>query len=245
MELEQPARPGRPRSEAAKRAILRAALALLKKHGVTGVTAEAVAERARVSKATLYRWWPCGAAIAMDAFFEEVFSRVPSPMTDEPVEDLRARARFVAKLLGGSLGDVLAGLIAATHTDPRLAEIFHERYLRPSREQLRRVVDRLVDAGALRDDIDREVLIDVICGAYYYRKLVRHEDTSPRRMDEIMACVLDGLVPRPGVAARRGRAPEARAAAGAGRGARRTGRPATRAAAKAAKPAKVAKVWRA
>ncbi|MEW6269093.1 MAG: TetR/AcrR family transcriptional regulator C-terminal ligand-binding domain-containing protein [Thermodesulfobacteriota bacterium] len=207
MEGEQTGRPGRPRSEAARRAILRAALALLKKHGVAGVTAEAVAERARVSKATLYRWWPCAAATAMDAFFEEVSSRVPSSATDAPLDDLRSRARHVSRLLGGPLGDVLAGLIAATHADPRLAQSFHERYLRPSRENLRRVVDRAVDAGALRDDVDRDVLIDVICAAYYYRKLVRHEDTTPRTMDAIMSCVLDGLVPRAraGITARRRR----------------------------------------
>jgi AcrR family transcriptional regulator len=193
---EPATRPGRPRSEAARRAILGASLALLKRHGVAGVTAEAIAERAGVSKATLYRWWPCATATAMDAFLEEVVSRLPSPATNRPIEDLRACARQAARLLGGPLGDVLAELIAAAHTDRRLAEIFHERYLAPSRRNLRRVVDRAVAAGALRDDVDAEIVIDVICGAYYYRKLVRHEDTSPRTMDAIMSCVLEGLVPR-------------------------------------------------
>ncbi|HEY8515797.1 MAG TPA: TetR/AcrR family transcriptional regulator [Candidatus Binatia bacterium] len=196
MEGEITTRPGRPRSEAAKRAILRAALTLLKKHGVAGVTAEAVAERAGVSKATLYRWWPCAAAAAMDAFFEEINSRLPSVTTDAPLEDLRGRARHVARLLGGELGDALAELIATTHTDARLKEVFQERYLRPKRENLRREVDRAIAAGALRDDVDRDVMIDVICGAYYYRKLVRHIDTTPRTMDEIMSCVLEGLMPR-------------------------------------------------
>src|SRR5690606_31280720 len=157
MEGEITTRPGRPRSEAAKRAILRAALTLLRKHGVAGVTAEAVAERAGVSKATLYRWWPCAAAAAMDAFFEEINSRLPSVTTDAPLEDLRGRARHVARLLGGELGDALAELIATTHTDARLKEVFQERYLRPKRENLRREVDRAIAAGALRDDVDRDV----------------------------------------------------------------------------------------
>src|SRR5581483_1256589 len=190
-------RRGRPRSESAKRAILRAALDLLKRGGVAGVTAEGVAERAGVSKATLYRWWPCGPAIAMDAFFDDVSAQVADVATSSPIEDLRVRARRVARFLTGKLGDVLAGLIAATHTDPRLAETFRERYLDPSRENLRQVVERAAAGGLLRSDVDPELAMDVICGAFYYRRLVRHLPTSPKTMDEVMTCVLDGLRPRP------------------------------------------------
>lgn len=193
-------RPGRPRSESARRAILRASLDLLRKHGITGVTAEAVAERAKVSKATLYRWWPCAAATAMDAFFEEVFSQLPGAATDDPLADLRARMDQGARLMAGELGDVLAGLIATTHTDPRLAESFQERYVAPGRKDLRRLLTRAVDAGALRSDLDLELTIDVISGAFFYRRLVCHEATSPRAMKTSLGYVLDGLTPRPAVA---------------------------------------------
>src|SRR5260221_12732722 len=118
MGQETETRPGRPRSEIAKRAILRASLDLLRRHGLSGVTAEAVAERARVSKATLYRWWPCAAATAMDAFFEEVFAQLRTVATDDPLQDLRSRLKQGTQLMAGELGDVLAGLIATTHTDP-------------------------------------------------------------------------------------------------------------------------------
>ena len=193
-------RPGRPRSESARRAILRASLDLLRKHGIAGVTAEAVAERAKVSKATLYRWWPCAAAPAMDAFFEEVFSQLPGVATDDPLEDLRVRLDQGARLMAGELGDVLAGLIATTHTDPRVAESFQERYVTPGRKDLRRLLARAVDAGALRSDLDLELAIDVISGAFFYRRLVCHQATSPRAMKTSLGYVLDGLTPRPAVA---------------------------------------------
>lgn len=196
------ARPGRPRSESARRAILRASFDLLRKHGITGVTAEAVAERAKVSKATLYRWWPCAAATAMDAFFEEVFSRLPAVATDDPVADLRRRLRQASRLMAGELGDVLAGLIATTHTDPRLAESFQERYVEPGRADFRRLLARAVDAGALRPDLDLDLAIDVISGAFFCRRLVRHEPTSPRAMDTALSYVLEGLTPRPDPAPR-------------------------------------------
>ncbi|MDX6545862.1 MAG: hypothetical protein QOG02_1636, partial [Gaiellales bacterium] len=50
-------RRGRPRSEARKQAILHAAFDLLKERGLGGTSMDDVADRAGVSKATIYRWW--------------------------------------------------------------------------------------------------------------------------------------------------------------------------------------------
>ena len=50
-------RSGRPRSQAADDAILRAALDLLREHGYGGLTMASIIERAGVSSATLYRRW--------------------------------------------------------------------------------------------------------------------------------------------------------------------------------------------
>src|SRR5580658_2329777 len=60
-------RPGRPRSERAERAILDAALELFAESGVAGVCMEAVAARAGVGKATIYRRWPGKEDLLLDA----------------------------------------------------------------------------------------------------------------------------------------------------------------------------------
>ena len=60
-------RPGRPRSERAERAILDAALELFAESGVGGVCMEAVAARAGVGKATIYRRWPGKEDLLLDA----------------------------------------------------------------------------------------------------------------------------------------------------------------------------------
>src|SRR5436190_21601152 len=60
-------RAGRPRSERCRRKILAAAEALLAEHGVAGMSVDAIAEVAGVSKATIYRWWPNKAAVVMEA----------------------------------------------------------------------------------------------------------------------------------------------------------------------------------
>ena len=64
-------RRGRPRSEKARLAILEAATELLLVQGLSAVSMDAVAERAGVSKATIYRWWPTKETLALDALFNE------------------------------------------------------------------------------------------------------------------------------------------------------------------------------
>ncbi len=51
-------RPGRPRDPELDQVILDATIELLCQEGFAGTSVEAVAERAGVSKATIYRRWP-------------------------------------------------------------------------------------------------------------------------------------------------------------------------------------------
>ena len=62
-------RRGRPRSEARKQAILQAAFELLGERGLAATSMDAVAERAGVSKATIYRWWDSKELLALDALY--------------------------------------------------------------------------------------------------------------------------------------------------------------------------------
>lgn len=48
---------GRPRSEAAKKAILQAVIQLLEETSYSDLTIESIANVAGVGKATIYRWW--------------------------------------------------------------------------------------------------------------------------------------------------------------------------------------------
>src|SRR5579871_5389938 len=70
---------GRPRSEKAHKAILDAAAELLLARGLSAVSMDAVAERAGVSKATIYRWWPTKETLALDALYTEWAAAAPAP----------------------------------------------------------------------------------------------------------------------------------------------------------------------
>ena len=75
-------RRGRPRSEKAKQAILTAASELLLEHGLHAMSMDDVAERAGVSKATIYRWWGSKELLALDALATAWAAPVPAAQRD-------------------------------------------------------------------------------------------------------------------------------------------------------------------
>src|SRR5258708_25555604 len=67
-----PRGPGRPRSEKARKAVIRSTLALLKRVGFNELTIESVAARAGVGKATVYPGWPNKAELVIASFVSAV-----------------------------------------------------------------------------------------------------------------------------------------------------------------------------
>jgi AcrR family transcriptional regulator len=185
--------PGRPRSERAHRAILRAANELLESDGFAAVTVEAIAERAGVSKATIYRWWPNRAAVVMDGFLSIVSSEVPFPHTGQAREDIRIHMRRLADAFGGKMGRTVAALIAEGQADPELAEALRSRWLSVRRAEAREILELGIERGELRVDLDPEVAVDVLYGPIYYRMLVGHAPLDDDFADALADHVFAGL----------------------------------------------------
>jgi AcrR family transcriptional regulator len=192
----QPRPPGRPRSERAHRAILQAANELLESEGFAAVTVEAIAERAGVSKATVYRWWPNRAAVVMDGFLSIVSSEVPFPHTGHAREDIRIHMRRLAEAFSGKIGSTVAALIAEGQSDPELAEALRSRWLSVRRAEAREILELGIERGELREDLDPEVAVDVLYGPIYYRMLVGHAPLDDDFADALADHVFAGLAAR-------------------------------------------------
>ena len=185
--------PGRPRSERARRAILQAANELLESEGFAAVSVEAIAERAGVSKATIYRWWPNKAAVVMDGFLSIVSSEVPFPHTGHAREDIRIHMRRLAEAFSGKIGRTVSALLAESQADPELAEALRSRWLSVRRAEAREILERGVERGELREDLDQEVAVDVLYGPIYYRMLVGHAPLDDDFADALADHVFVGL----------------------------------------------------
>jgi AcrR family transcriptional regulator len=179
--------PGRPRSERATEAILTAARELLEQRGLKQLSVDAIAARAGVSKATIYRWWPNKAAVVMDAFLAGTGPRMPFPDTGSAREDLRRQLRSVIRLFNEprTRGPFVA-LIAESQHDPQLARALRERFIARRRAAAREVFTRGQARGELRDDLDVDIAIDALYGALYYRLLISGEPLRPRYADALL-----------------------------------------------------------
>jgi AcrR family transcriptional regulator len=129
METETPRRVGRPRSEAARRAILAAAFALAAERRPGKLTMEAIARRAAVSKETLYRWWDSKEAVLLEALAERGEREIPIPDTGELHGDLARFMRATARTLDPDMRRVLRTLAAGAAADPAFAERVRDGFL--------------------------------------------------------------------------------------------------------------------
>lgn len=186
---------GRPRSEQSRKAILKAAGRLLREQGLRAMTIEAVADRAAVSKATIYRWWSSKGVLALDAFYSEwAAAQGLTRDTGTLRGDLRSRLRTNVQLLTTEpLGPTIAELIAEAQSDPELALAFREHVQEPLRDQSRAIFKRAVERGEIPADTDIEAAIDLFHGPIYFRFLLGHAPLNQRFADATLEMALDGL----------------------------------------------------
>jgi AcrR family transcriptional regulator len=168
MGLEAKRRPGRPRSEEARQAILEAALALAAERGPGAITMEAIAQRAQVSKDTLYRWWRSRTEVVLEALGGYGDEVIPVPDTGSLAGDLRAFLRATAKALDPATRQLLRALAAGAASDPAFAETVRRQFLARRRTALAAILERAAARGELAEDRVTTV-VDLVFGSLWYR----------------------------------------------------------------------------
>ena len=142
------ARPRR-RGRALDTAILQATVAEIELSGYAGLSMERVAERARASKASLYRRWPSKVALVMDAIYDLLPDPAATADTGSLRGDLLALLRSAADMLAGPGGTAIRGLISEALRDPGQAAQLR-RYTRGrSLAEMREVAQRAMERGEL------------------------------------------------------------------------------------------------
>jgi AcrR family transcriptional regulator len=187
---------GRPRSERAHQAILDATNEILEELGLVDLTMDEVAQRAGVSKPTIYRRWPTKGTLVFEAFSADFLTRQPLPDTGSLRGDLLAALRSWIRVVKGTVtGRTLKGLIAEVQRDPELAEVWRERFIGPVRAQHRTMVVRAVERGEVSPDADPDVVLDLLYGPAYHRFLQSHLPLSDRFAQAVVDTVVAGVRP--------------------------------------------------
>ena len=186
---------GRPRSEAAEKAVMDAVYAFLQEHSVRELTMEGIAERANVGKPTLYKWWPSKAALVMAVLHERL---VPKPPRLEPTSartaeaTIRALMHRLVRAFNGMFGKVFADLIAEGQNDPGLLSELYEKHLGQRREALVAEIERGKQAGEFYAEVDAELLVDSLIGPIYYRLLMKTAPLTEAYVDQLFEQLMLG-----------------------------------------------------
>jgi AcrR family transcriptional regulator len=189
--------PGRPRSDASRAAILKAAYQMLREGGFAQFTVEGVAARAGAGKATIYRWWSNKGTLAVEAFLVAVAPRMDGiKPTEDPLDDLRRTLHTAAGIYRGRAGQLVRELLSLGHADAETGRLLFSGYLTPRREAGLVVLRRVEAAGLLRPGLDIDVLADALWGPIFHRLIVVHSSLDRAFIDQLLDVVLEGALKR-------------------------------------------------
>jgi AcrR family transcriptional regulator len=163
--------PGRPRSARVDEAILLAVVELLLDGTpAESLSIEAVAARAGVGKATIYRRWANKEALLVDAV-ASLKGPLPELAGESVRDDLVTLLRPVGRPPMSQAAQVLPCLISELKRSPGLNRVY-QRIVEPRRQLMRDVLHRGIASGELRPDFDVEVMMAILVGPMMAQNMV-------------------------------------------------------------------------
>ncbi|MEV0646716.1 TetR/AcrR family transcriptional regulator [Phytomonospora sp. NPDC050363] len=163
--------PGRPRDPGVAEAIFEAVFSLLAEGAsIEALSIEAIASKAGVGKATIYRRWPGKDELIMDAI-SAMKSKIPEPKGESVREDLLAimQSTAVSRDVDRD-ARVIPCIALEMRRNPKFARL-HAEVIEARREVSRAVLRRGIATGELRPDIDIEVTLLMLTSPMLTNKL--------------------------------------------------------------------------
>ncbi|MEU2615977.1 TetR/AcrR family transcriptional regulator [Micromonospora sp. NPDC007271] len=191
---DAPRSPGRPRSIRADEAIVQATLDLLAEgNTIEALSIEAIAARAGVGKATIYRRWPGKDALLLDAL-RTLKGVVPQPTGHSVRDDLVLLVGAVGHNIDPRAAKIMPCLVPEVNRSPDHYQLY-QNIIEPRRKLMREVLRRGVANGELRADLDIELAMALLTGPMLIQRMLRwHPELDEKILPErIVDAALDGL----------------------------------------------------
>jgi AcrR family transcriptional regulator len=188
------------RGEAREEAILAATLELLAEVGYDRMSMDAIAVRARASKATIYRRWSGKAELVVTAVERRTGQRTAEPPDLGNLRtDLLGTLRVMRDGLTGQDAGLLLGLMTAMHHDEELAQTVRARMIDDKRQAFDPAIDRAVRRGdlpALPTPTERELVAEVSSAMLFSRAFLTGQPLDDPFLTGVVDDVLMPLLRR-------------------------------------------------
>jgi AcrR family transcriptional regulator len=186
------ARVGRPRDPKIDTAVLDATLAVLDESGYGHLTLEEVARHAGTTKPAIYRRWPTRQQLVLAALGLRL-GDARAPDTGCTLCDLDDCLKVFVAAFRRMPPDVIGPLFADCAGDHDLRAAFMTTLFDPPRAAVRETLDRAHARGDLRDDVDRDLILDLLGSLVHYRALFGHAPTSNAEIERAVEALLQGI----------------------------------------------------
>lgn len=170
--------------------ILEATLQVLAEVGYDLLTMDAVAARARASKATLYRRWKGKPELVVAAVMGHHTTTATVPDTGSLRGDLLAAYCGTGGIDDPLARSVLSAVVIAMGRDPEFAEVYRRDFIGPKIAVSHAVYERARERGEVHPDTDLSILAPSLAGIVLHRAFLLGETVTP----ELVGRVLDEVI---------------------------------------------------
>ncbi|MCQ4084510.1 TetR/AcrR family transcriptional regulator [Streptomyces sp. RB6PN25] len=168
-----------------------AVLDLLREVGYDALTMDAVAARARSSKATLYRQWQGKPRLVATALRHHKSFGLESVDTGSLRGDLYEIARRIGEGPSRKDAALMRALGQAVNCNDELADALHETLIQPEQAILRRMLERAVRRGEIAPDNPAiDFVPHLIAGAAFARPILERTDADTAYLERYVDAVV-------------------------------------------------------
>lgn len=172
--------------------IFDATLVLLVEKGFAGFSLSDLAERAGVTRSTLYRRWPLKSALILDAIAARINQQILLADTGGFQGDFTAALTGLSMFLASPVGR--AAISAGLEIDRTETVVAQWKALGDARlAAIRAIFERAIARGEFPADGDWEAFLAAAAGAMYFRVIVTSRNPDPAWIARMMKMLLKTL----------------------------------------------------
>ncbi|TQS47055.1 TetR/AcrR family transcriptional regulator [Cryptosporangium phraense] len=176
------------------RAIEAAAVDELAENGYGRFSMAAVARRAGVGKAAIYRRWATQEAMLIDLLAPKAVLLAAGPASDTLAGDVRAFVEATRRAFAvPRVASIVADLFAEALRNPSLFRVLHEEVTVPRRAGAAEMLARATARGEIPSDVDLDAALDLLAGPSVVRMMTSTEPPSDAWVDSTVAMLLRAL----------------------------------------------------
>jgi AcrR family transcriptional regulator len=176
--------------------LLTVTLQLLQEHGYDRLTVDAVAAKARASKATVYRRWPSKAELVLVAVSEGIRQAAVPPDTGTLRGDLLRLGELVCQQACQHASTMRAVLVEISR-NPTLNDVMQHEFVDQRKLLIDHILQQAVDRGEIDAAAVSDELWDMLPGYLLFRCIISGRPISQHTVQAVVDDVIIPSLTRP------------------------------------------------